>query len=94
MRTPPFLELIQCSLLQTQNNKNYLDNWPGWVLAKSCSLKQIYLWTLLLQDLHAAMKMLGLSHIYFPEFCKVIHEKYREDDEELFMQNMFKVDDG
>ena len=110
MRTPPFLELIQCSLLQTQNNKNYLDNWPGWVLAKSCSLKQIYLWTLLLQDLHAAMKMLGLNpmeqevidltnnivkrgHIYFPEFCKVIHEKYREDDEELFMQNMFKVED-
>ena len=33
------------------------------------------------------------GHIYFPEFCKVIHEKYREDDEELFMQNMFKVMD-
>ena len=29
--------------------------------------------------------------IYFPEFCKVIHKKFREDDEELFRQNMFKV---
>ena len=29
--------------------------------------------------------------IYFPEFCKVIHKKFREDDEELFSQNMFKV---
>lgn len=61
-----------------------------------------------LQDLHAAMKMLGLNpmeqeiidltnnivrngYIYFPEFCKVIHEKYRQDDEEIFSQNMFKV---
>ena len=60
------------------------------------------------QDLHAAMKMLGLNpmeqeiidltnnivrngYIYFPEFCKVIHEKYRTDDEEVFSQNMFKV---
>ena len=29
--------------------------------------------------------------IYFPDFCKVIHEKYRQDDEELFHQHMFKV---
>jgi len=29
--------------------------------------------------------------IYFPEFCKVIHKKFREDDEELFRQNMFKI---
>ena len=63
-----------------------------------------------LQDLHAAMKMLGLNpmeqeiidltnnivrngYIYFPEFCKVILKKFREDDEELFNQNMFKVDE-
>ena len=62
----------------------------------------------LVQDLHDAMKMLGLNpmeqeiidltnnivkdgFIYFPEFCKVIHKKFREDDEELFRQNMFKV---
>lgn len=31
------------------------------------------------------------GYIYFPEFCKVIHEKYRQDDEEIFSQNMFKV---
>ena len=29
--------------------------------------------------------------IYFPEFCNVILKKFREDDEELFNQNMFKV---
>ena len=29
--------------------------------------------------------------IYFPEFCKVIQKKFREDDEEVFRQNMFKV---
>ena len=29
--------------------------------------------------------------IYFPEFCKVIQKKFREEDEELFKQNMFKV---
>ena len=29
--------------------------------------------------------------IYFPEFCKVVHKKFREDDEEIFRQNMFKV---
>ena len=32
------------------------------------------------------------GYIYFPEFCKVIHEKYRQDDEEIFSQNMFKVE--
>ena len=31
------------------------------------------------------------GYIYFPEFCKTIHEKYRQDDEEVFRQNMFKV---
>ena len=61
-----------------------------------------------LQDLHAAMKMLGLNpmeqeiidltnnivrngYIYFPEFCAVILKKFREDDEDVFNQNMFKV---
>ena len=61
-----------------------------------------------LQDLLAAMKMLGLNpmeqeiidltnnvvrngYIYFPEFCKVILKKFREEDEDLFNQNMFKV---
>ena len=29
--------------------------------------------------------------IYFPEFCKVVHKKFREEDEEQFLQNMFKV---
>ena len=29
--------------------------------------------------------------IYFPEFCKVVHKKFREDNEEQFRQNMFKV---
>lgn len=29
--------------------------------------------------------------IYFPEFCNVILKKFREDDEELFNQNMFKI---
>ena len=29
--------------------------------------------------------------IYFPEFCKVVHKKFREEDEEIFRQNMFKV---
>ena len=33
------------------------------------------------------------GYIYFPEFCKVILKKFREDDEELFNQNMFKVDE-
>merc|ERR1719510_1782530 len=31
------------------------------------------------------------GYIYFPEFCKVILKKFREDDEELFNQNMFKI---
>ena len=30
--------------------------------------------------------------IYFPEFCKVVHKKFREEDEEVFRQNMFKVE--
>merc|ERR1712079_157390 len=29
--------------------------------------------------------------IYFPEFCNVILKKFREEDEELFNQNMFKI---
>ena len=29
--------------------------------------------------------------IYFPQFCQAIHRKYREEDQELFRQNMFKV---
>ena len=29
--------------------------------------------------------------IYFPEFCKTILKKFREEDEELFSQDMFKV---
>lgn len=29
--------------------------------------------------------------IYFPEFCQVVLERLREDDEELFRQNMFKM---
>ena len=61
-----------------------------------------------LQDLLAAMKMLGLNpmeqeiiditneiarngFIYFPEFCKVVERRFRDEDEEVFRQNMFKV---
>ena len=29
--------------------------------------------------------------IYFPEFCRIVTAKYREEDEEVFRQNMFKV---
>ena len=29
--------------------------------------------------------------IYFPEFCKVVLTKFREEDEEEFAQVMFKV---
>ena len=29
--------------------------------------------------------------IYFPEFCSIIHQKYREDNQEVFYQDMFKV---
>jgi len=29
--------------------------------------------------------------IYFPQFCQAIHRKYREEDEEVFRQNMFKI---
>ena len=62
----------------------------------------------MLQDLHAAMKMLGLNPmeqeivdltntisrnglIYFPDFCKIVLKRWREEDEEVFRQNMFKV---
>ena len=37
------------------------------------------------------MRSRDILKIYFPEFCKVIHEKYRQDDEDIFSQNMFKV---
>ena len=30
--------------------------------------------------------------IYFPQFCQVVHKKYREEDQELFRMNMFKVE--
>ena len=77
-------------------------------MAKLAPSSKFNVATIILQDLHAAMKMLGLNpmeqeiidltnnivrngYIYFPEFCKVIHEKYRQDDEEIFSQNMFKV---
>jgi len=29
--------------------------------------------------------------IYFPEFCRAVHERMRADDEEVFRQNMFKM---
>ena len=29
--------------------------------------------------------------IYFPEFSRIIHQKFRAEDEEAFRQNMFKV---
>ena len=29
--------------------------------------------------------------IYFPEFCKIVTKKYRDEDQEVFRQNMFKV---
>jgi len=31
------------------------------------------------------------GYIYFPAFCSAVHKKYREEDEQLFRQNMFKV---
>ena len=30
--------------------------------------------------------------IYFPEFCQVVQTRYRSEDEEVFRQNMFKVE--
>ena len=30
--------------------------------------------------------------IYFPEFCRIVHRRFRDGDEEEFRQNMFKVD--
>ena len=29
--------------------------------------------------------------IYFPEFCRAVNTRFKEEDEELFRQNMFKV---
>ena len=29
--------------------------------------------------------------IYFPEFCRIVHQRFRGQDEEVFRQNMFKV---
>ena len=29
--------------------------------------------------------------IYFPEFCRIVHKRFRDEDEEVFRQNMFKV---
>ena len=29
--------------------------------------------------------------IYFPEFCQVVNTRFKEEDEEVFRQNMFKV---
>ena len=31
--------------------------------------------------------------VFFPEFCKVVLKKFREDDEDQFAQVMFKVSD-
>ena len=31
--------------------------------------------------------------VFFPEFCKVVLKKFREDNEEEFAQVMFKVND-
>jgi Ca2+-binding EF-hand superfamily protein len=36
-------------------------------------------------------KIVKGGFIYFPEFCQVVHNKFREADEDLFRQNMFKV---
>ena len=68
----------------------------------------IFLQTLISQDLHTAMMILGVNimeqecidmtnevakngHIYFPEFCRIVLRKFREDDDEQFAQVMFKV---
>jgi hypothetical protein len=29
--------------------------------------------------------------IFFPEFCSIVHRKYREEDDSVFRQIMFKV---
>jgi len=29
--------------------------------------------------------------IYFPEFCRIVHQRFRDQDEEVFRQNMFKL---
>jgi len=31
------------------------------------------------------------GHIYFPEFCRIVLRKFREDDDEQFAQVMFKM---
>ena len=31
------------------------------------------------------------GRVYFPDFCKIVLRKYREDDKELLNQNLFKV---
>ena len=36
-------------------------------------------------------KIVKDGFIYFPEFCQVVQKKFRETDEDLFRQNMFKV---
>ena len=34
----------------------------------------------------------GNMFFYFPDFSHVVHRKYREEDEDLFRQNTFKVE--
>ena len=29
--------------------------------------------------------------VYFPDFCRIVHRKYREENMELFNQTFFKV---
>ena len=36
-------------------------------------------------------KIVRDGFIYFPEFCQVVLKKFRETDEDLFRQDMFKV---
>ena len=40
-------------------------------------------------DLTNEIAMNGL--IYFPEFCRIVHQRFRDQDEAVFRQNMFKV---
>ena len=32
------------------------------------------------------------GQVYFPDFCKIVLRKYREDDKEVLNQTLFKVD--
>jgi Ca2+-binding EF-hand superfamily protein len=32
--------------------------------------------------------------IFFPEFCSIVHRKYREEDQSVFRQIMFKVNNS